>query len=379
LCDDDLEFDLENAKGAYEERLQLCQEQLELMSSNVKQQKSNNYLPDDSNKGNDVKALNVREEKQIPLDDPEMQQELKKIRSQLDEYENTIKKMKEELDQKNNELEKTTDEVSVLHKQLDNKQDQGTDDKSNSNATEKESSLKNENADKEVVTSSTDPLQNQNILLQQKIMKTEKEKGDLMTRLHRVEGENINLRIEQDMMKQDIVDLNKEKSSLKVELSTARIHFNYEREMNGDKADANDKNPSGIHHKNSTQNGNKNKNGYHDATDGSNLSNGKREKPQVDFDDAFVQELMDKIEILTKEKSDISHELLQEKSLKEESNRKFERLEQERKMQLYQSKQGKKDDKGDAISDIKTTESKNVTEDPLNGHASDLPPFISRS
>ena len=62
--------------------------------------------------------------------------------------------------------------------------------------------------------------------------------------------------------------------------------------------------------------------GYHDATDGSNLNNGKREKPQVDFDDAFVQELMDKIEILTKEKSDISHELLQEKSLKEESNRK---------------------------------------------------------
>ena len=62
--------------------------------------------------------------------------------------------------------------------------------------------------------------------------------------------------------------------------------------------------------------------GYHDATDGSNSNNGKREKPQVDFDDAFVQELMDKIEILTKEKSDISHKLLQEKSLKEESNRK---------------------------------------------------------
>ena len=46
-----------------------------------------------------------------------------------------------------------------------------------------------------------------------------------------------------------------------MELSTARIHFNYEREMNGDKAGANDKNPSGIHHKNSTQNGNKNENG----------------------------------------------------------------------------------------------------------------------
>ena len=37
-----------------------------------------------------------------------------------------------------------------------------------------------------------------------------------MNRLHRVEGENINLRIEQDMMKQDIAELNNEKSSLKV-------------------------------------------------------------------------------------------------------------------------------------------------------------------
>ena len=51
----------------------------------------------------------------------------------------------------------------------------------------------------------------------------------------------------------------------------------------------------------------------------------------------------------------------------------FERLERERKMQLYQSKENKKDDKGDAISDIKTSQSKNITEDPLNGHASDLP------
>ena len=57
--------------------------------------------------------------------------------------------------------------------------------------------------------------------------------------------------------------------------------------------------------------------------DGSDLGQIKREKPaKVDFDDAFVQELMDKIEILTKEKSDISHQLVQEKSLKEESNRK---------------------------------------------------------
>ena len=112
---------------------------------------------------------NKREEKQIPLDDPEMQQELNKIKSQLDEYENTIKKMKEELDQKNNELEKTKDEVSVLNKQLDDKQDQDSEGKLPNNATQKESTMKNESSDKEVVTSSSDPLQNQNLLLQQKV------------------------------------------------------------------------------------------------------------------------------------------------------------------------------------------------------------------
>ena len=112
---------------------------------------------------------NKREEKQIPLDDPEMQQELKKIKSQLDEYENTIKKMNGELDQKDNELEKTKDEVSVLHKQLDDKQDQDSEDKPPSNAIQKEGIMKNESSDKEVVTSSSDPLQNQNLLLQQKV------------------------------------------------------------------------------------------------------------------------------------------------------------------------------------------------------------------
>ena len=112
---------------------------------------------------------NKREEKQIPLDDPEMQQELKKIKFQLDEYENTIKKMKEELDQRNDELEKTKDEISVLHKQLDDKQDQDSEDKPTSNAAQKESIMKTENSDKEVVTSSSDPLQNQNLLLQQKV------------------------------------------------------------------------------------------------------------------------------------------------------------------------------------------------------------------
>ena len=65
---------------------------------------------------------------------------------------------------------KTKDEVSVLHKQLDNKQDQDSEDKPQINATRKESIIKNEHSDKEVVTSSSDPLQNQNLLLQQKVL-----------------------------------------------------------------------------------------------------------------------------------------------------------------------------------------------------------------
>ena len=44
----------------------------------------------------------------------------------------------------------------------------------------------------------------------------EQEKEDLQHRLHRSEGDNINLRIQHDMRKQDIAELNKEKSSLQV-------------------------------------------------------------------------------------------------------------------------------------------------------------------
>ena len=45
----------------------------------------------------------------------------------------------------------------------------------------------------------------------------------MMARLHRVEGENINLRIEHDMMKKDVAELNKEKSALKVRLITVKL------------------------------------------------------------------------------------------------------------------------------------------------------------
>ena len=55
-----------------------------------------------------------------------------------------------------------------------------------------------------------------------------------------------------------------------------------------------------------------------DVSYASAVKNGKQ---PVDFDDAFVQELMDRIETLTKEKSDISQQLCQEKSSHEELNR----------------------------------------------------------
>ena len=56
--------------------------------------------------------------------------------------------------------------------------------------------------------------------------------------------------------------------------------------------------------------------------DSSDLVQSKRDRCKVDFDDAFVQELIEKIETLTNEKSDISHQLLQANSSQEESNKK---------------------------------------------------------
>ena len=44
----------------------------------------------------------------------------------------------------------------------------------------------------------------------------EQEKEELTNRLRRSEGDNINLRIQHDMRKQDIAELNKEKSALQV-------------------------------------------------------------------------------------------------------------------------------------------------------------------
>ena len=46
----------------------------------------------------------------------------------------------------------------------------------------------------------------------------------------------------------------------------------------------------------------------------------KSGQPKSDPDDAFVQELMDKLELITGEKSEIAHELLQAKAMQEESN-----------------------------------------------------------
>ena len=46
----------------------------------------------------------------------------------------------------------------------------------------------------------------------------------------------------------------------------------------------------------------------------------KSGQPKSDPDDAFVQELMDKLELITGEKSEIAHELLQVKAMQEESN-----------------------------------------------------------
>ena len=58
---DDLEHDLESTRLSYEERLQICQEQIELMSSNAASQSSNLANCDNpSVEVLDTKALNYR-------------------------------------------------------------------------------------------------------------------------------------------------------------------------------------------------------------------------------------------------------------------------------------------------------------------------------
>ena len=51
--------------------------------------------------------------------------------------------------------------------------------------------------------------------------------------LRRTEGQLVNLRIECDMVKKDLADTEKEKRGLQLELSTARIEFNYHQQVKG--------------------------------------------------------------------------------------------------------------------------------------------------
>ena len=57
---DDLEHDLESTRASYEERLQICHEQLELMSSNVVSQNPSLTNHDNPEIDLDTKALNFR-------------------------------------------------------------------------------------------------------------------------------------------------------------------------------------------------------------------------------------------------------------------------------------------------------------------------------
>ena len=55
-----MEHDLESTRASYEERLQICHEQLELMSSNVVSQNPSLTNHDDPEIDLDTKALNFR-------------------------------------------------------------------------------------------------------------------------------------------------------------------------------------------------------------------------------------------------------------------------------------------------------------------------------
>ena len=106
------------------------------------------------------------------------------------------------------------------------------------------------------------------------------------------------------MMKRDIEDLNKEKSTLQVELSTARIQMNYEKEV-------------GMTRPEPTSEPDRTK------------------RPKVDLEDAFTDELLEKIESLTQEKTDLFKELGELKVVHQQQIRQLETMKQEQKMKEH--------------------------------------------
>ena len=104
---------------------------------------------------------------QQPSDDTDIKQELKKTKSKIQQYDKTVKTMEEELNQNKKELESTKAEVSLLNKKLEGKQMDLSVEKQSKDASINDN--KNIEEEEKIVTSSSDPLKNKNILLEQKV------------------------------------------------------------------------------------------------------------------------------------------------------------------------------------------------------------------
>ena len=116
---DDLEWDLENVRAGYEERLQLCQQQLHLASNNLSSIGSevSNLSGDDGGdcvNGSRKSSTGSGRSKTPEAPDSETKRELKKTRLALKNLESKLKNIEREMSEKSSELEKAQEEVARM-------------------------------------------------------------------------------------------------------------------------------------------------------------------------------------------------------------------------------------------------------------------------
>ena len=124
---DDLEIDLESMRSNYEEKLKLCQQQLQLATVNLHQQDGTNGSDLHNGMSSPENGTRRRRSKS-PEMAPDIKRELKKTRQCLKQTEAKVKAMEEEIQEKKAEMDRlhkdaaarqaTTLELERLQKEL---------------------------------------------------------------------------------------------------------------------------------------------------------------------------------------------------------------------------------------------------------------------
>ena len=97
---DDLETDLDHLRVSYEDKLKLCQQQLQLATSNLQQQLQQDTLSDSTDFGNGISSPENgtrRRRSKTPESEFETKKELKRTRQCLKQTEAKVKAMEEEI------------------------------------------------------------------------------------------------------------------------------------------------------------------------------------------------------------------------------------------------------------------------------------------